>query len=313
MINSDELKNFILDNPKLVTRKESKNYPGLYVIKYSKKVFYDALWSVDPILEECRGLVVDSDYKPVIRPFQKVFNYTENGVTIDDSDLVEYSRKVNGFMAGLTKMSSGELVVSTTGSLDSDFVGYAKMYLDKISPDSLECGVTHLFEICHPEDPHIIPETFGAYYLGARDIETGITEWSFTQEYEEAAGQSKVADYKKYRQTPAYFFLERETCTFGELRKKLKECDHEGFMVRSLTTGVVLKLKSPYYLVNKFLARIGSEKLITGIRTGSIKERVDEEYYNLIDHVASNIDEFVQMSEEQRLDLTREFLEFNTK
>lgn len=311
MINSQELKDFILKNPKLVTCKESKTYPGLFVVKYTKSVFFKALWNENKLLEECRGLVVDKDFNPVIRPFQKVFNYQENGTFIDPSDEVEYCKKINGFMAALT-LVDGKPVVSTTGSLDSDFVEYAKKYLDELEGDTLEEGLTYLFEICHTEDPHIIPEDEGAYLLGWRDVKSGETTWSFSELYENSVAASKMMGNYESRiemeKDLGYQTLDRYTATFGKVLKEVKECKHEGFMVRSLKTGVVLKLKSPHYLVSKFLARVGSEKLIEGVKNGSIKARIDEEYYDLADNIKDNIDTFSALSEEDRLVYIRKFL-----
>jgi hypothetical protein len=41
----------------LLTRKESTRYPGLFVKKYTRKVFYDNLWSENDELLEARGHV----------------------------------------------------------------------------------------------------------------------------------------------------------------------------------------------------------------------------------------------------------------
>ena len=44
-MNIEELRDFIVNNPKLVTRRESVKYPGLYVIKYKRDVFFKNLWN----------------------------------------------------------------------------------------------------------------------------------------------------------------------------------------------------------------------------------------------------------------------------
>ena len=43
----------------LIIKKQSTRYPGLYVKKYSKKVFYNGLWDTDSALLESRGHVED--------------------------------------------------------------------------------------------------------------------------------------------------------------------------------------------------------------------------------------------------------------
>jgi len=56
-----------------------KQVGKLKVVKYARKVFYDNLWEVHPLLKECRGLVLDLDNNVVAHPFTKVFNIGENG------------------------------------------------------------------------------------------------------------------------------------------------------------------------------------------------------------------------------------------
>ena len=67
MIDIKKIREFVENNPGLVTRKESIRYPGLFVLKYKRKVFYDNLWT--PELQELRGLVVDEDWNIVVHPF----------------------------------------------------------------------------------------------------------------------------------------------------------------------------------------------------------------------------------------------------
>lgn len=109
----------------LVKKKTYAN--GLSVFKYSRKVFYDQLWNTDPLLLEARGIVLDDDGNKVVWPFTKVFNYGENGAgeLLEASTPVVAPRKVNGFMAAC-RYWNGELIVSTTGSLDSDFAVLAR-------------------------------------------------------------------------------------------------------------------------------------------------------------------------------------------
>ena len=100
----------------LVTKKTYVN--GLSIYKYTRKVFFDNLWHLDDRLLDARGLVLDANNKVV---FSKVFNYKENGVTVDLEKEIIAVRKVNGFMTAMT-LHKGELLFSSTGSLDSNYV-----------------------------------------------------------------------------------------------------------------------------------------------------------------------------------------------
>lgn len=290
MITDMQLKEFCEKNSHLVTRRESKNYPGLFVIKYKNKVFYDNLWT--PELCEFRGLVVDNDWNVVVRPFTKVFNRHERGTDIDRDAMVTAVRKINGFMAAVTNHEKYGLIVSTTGSLDSDFVGMAKEMLpEHVVP---LVGYTYLFEICHPKDPHIIEEKLGAYLIGARNVSTGTMLPEVELDQIPFIGGTKDV----YRP-------EWKTVRFSDIVQETKTCKHEGFMVYS--DSVSLKIKSPYYLTKKFFARVNSKKL-TPLWLVQNKANFDEEYYPLIDNISTNLLEFSNMNEEQRKTYIQEFL-----
>ena len=285
MINTKELKEYIESNPSLVTRRESTNYPGLFVIKYTRRVFYDALWN--DVLEECRGLVVDKDWNVVIRPFKKIYNHTERGVTMKPYDKVIMVEKVNGFMGALTFVN-GQPVISTTGSLDSPFVEMAKEMLMPFLPTwpTIE-NVTYLFEIVHKDDPHIIKEDVGVYLIGIRHIKTG---YMFSEE-----GLDNVAMSIELRRPK---WVETE---FWDAEQRAKLTKLEGYVVRSLEEDLTLKIKSPYYLTLKAAARKKDIMMLN-------KAFVDEEFYALIDNIKENEEMFNALDEQERLEYMKEFL-----
>lgn len=301
------LQEFVESNPKLVTRKESKNYPGLYVLKYTRKVFYDNLWNTSPHLLDCRGTIVDVNYDPVITPFTKIFNYKENGagMTIKPHQFVLVTKKVNGFMAGLTNVN-GRLIVSTTGSLDSDFVGYAQEYLKDIPVKMIPKNLTYMFEICHPSDPHIIKEKEGAHFLGIVERDTLNHHYKFD---DSIIIEDAVNNFPQFGIHVDDDDGEPVCIQFHELLTKIKTVAHEGYVVISPVSGETFKIKSPYYLFNKFLARIGTDKLISGIKHGTIKQRIDEEYYPIIDTLVEyGVESFSELEEQNRLSLLKEWI-----
>ena len=125
----DLLKEYVETNEHLVSMRESVAYPSLFVLKYKKKVFFDGLWN--EFLEECRGTIVDKDFNVVSRPFTKIYNYgiEAKAPKLADDTVVTAYRKVNGFMAAVT-WYNGDILISTTGSTDSEFVGYIKEMID---------------------------------------------------------------------------------------------------------------------------------------------------------------------------------------
>jgi hypothetical protein len=296
-----KLKEFVEVNPKLVTRKESKRYPGLFVLKYAKRVFYDNLWHLSPLLLECRGLVVDKDYNVIIKPFTKVFNHHENGTNIDRDEECTVVRKVNGFMGVATyaPQITDRIIYSTTGSLDSDFVDLIEKHVKPFEHRLKECIPTsHIFEICDESDPHIIYEEPGAYLIGASDIPQG-SAGEMALDY--TAGMWDMKRPEAYYRIP-----------FSQVVKMAKECKHEGYMVYGRVSHTALKIKSPYYLVSKFLARAGEAKLIDLLVKNdrqAFRQRFDEEFYDLLDHLIENKEQFIGADEQTRISIVQRFLE----
>ena len=300
-MNKDELKEFVLANPRLVSMKPAGD--GIFVLKYSKRVFYDNLWN--DFLEECRGTIVDDDFNVVSRPFTKIYNYgvEDKAPVLDDNTQVTAFRKVNGFMVAVT-VRNGELLVSTTGSTANDYVDYAKEMMAVHAPltDWLIVlntadteGMTFMFECVHPKDPHIIVEKPGMYLLGYRE-----------NSWDSKVGHNPftIIDLASMLNC---FHAESMTTNMLQLKALAKECRHEGFVLYT-GDGLSAKIKSPYYLTSKWVARNPrTDKLVN--MEADIKKNLDEEYYPLVDAIRANIVEYTAMDEQARLSWVRNYLE----
>ena len=284
-------KEWLESNKNLVTLKQSTKYPDLFVIKYKNKVFYDNLWT--PALLQCRGLVLDKDYNVVVRPFDKIFNYMENGTTFDRDDICTYTRKVNGFMGAMTYSGKYGYIYSTTGSLDSDYAKLVEKHLKQYEDYLNKPGLTVLFEICDYNDPHIIKEDLGAYLIGAV---WSTNDWRMGYHETECTLDDMASMYGLKR-------FNSKVGRFSDIVKESKECKHEGFVVRLQDNqSKLLKLKSPYYLTTKFLARKRGDKLIELLDNAQqAKKTIDEEYYPLLDCLHDIKEEFVLLPEQDRI------------
>lgn len=298
MINPQELKELVENYPKLVTAKRSIRHPELRILKYTKKVFYDNLWNAHPLLVECRGLVVDNDYNVVVKPFTKVFNYQENGTKIDRDELCTIVRKVNGFL-GVATPWKDQVIISTTGSLDSKYVDLADKWVEpfkeKINRFSTD-SISFAFEIVDKSDPHIISEKEGAYLIGAQYLD-GVKANEYDLDYE----------WDKYYMgnfRPEW----KSDIRFSDVLKLVKTVKYEGFMVYGQESGTVLKLKSPYYLTSKFFGRMGVDRLLKGLDKQS-NFGIDEDFYPVVDYLRYNKDQFIQMDEQEKIKFVRDFIE----
>lgn len=300
-MNKELLKEFVLSNPRLVSMKPAGD--GIFVLKYSKRVFYDNLWN--DYLEECRGTIVDADFNVVSRPFTKIYNYgvEDKAPVLDDNTQVTAFRKVNGFMVALT-VRNGELLVSTTGSTANDYVDYAREMMAVHAPltDWLIVlntadteGMTFMFECVHPNDPHIIVEKPGMYLLGYRE-----------NSWDSRVGHNPftIMDLASMLNC---FHAESITTNMVRIKEIAKECKHEGFVFYT-EDGRSAKIKSPYYLTSKWVARNPrTDKLVN--MEADIKKNLDEEYYPLVDAIRANIVEYTAMDEQARLSWVRNYLE----
>ena len=290
----DELAGYVKANSKLVSMKPAGD--GIYVLKYKKKVFYDNLWN--DFIAECRGTIVDDEFNVVSRPFTKIYNYgiEKEAPVLPADTVVDVYRKVNGFMVAVT-WHNGGLLVSTTGSTDGDFVAMARELID-VERYRRVCAewynTTFMFECVHRNDPHIIPETEGMYLLGYRP-----KDWT-----------SKVSLTPKMLRMLEIEFgtipVEHFRMSMAELLNAVKSVRHEGFVFYT-ADGVSAKIKSPYYLTSKWVARNPrTDKLVDLNR--DIKQNLDEEFYPLVDAIRANIVEYTAMDEQARLAWVRKQL-----
>lgn len=273
----------------MYTLKESKRYPGLFIKKYKRKVFYNNLWNEE--LLESRGKVLLADGTIVINPFTKIFNYQENGATIPDDEVCLFVNKINGFMAAATYVPQvGKVVVSTTGSLDSDYVKLAEKYINKKLIKKERIKATFIFEICDSSDPHIIAEEQGIYLIGLRYLDDAnkYTSYVFKELYLDEVAKRLGCKRPHW-----------DIATFKQIKDYVKFSKREGVVVYGKTT--TLKLKSPYYLVSKAVARIKDISKLD-------KTRVDEEFYPLIEYIKT-MQDFNEIPEQERLNIIRTYYE----
>lgn len=302
MMNKDTVKRFVEGNLNLISKKET-SIPGVYVLKYKNKCFYDSIWN--ETIENTRGAVIDSDYNLIANPFRKIYNYgiEKNAPKIDDDEMVTAIRKVNGFMLAVS-LFNDDFLFSTTGSIDSKYAEMGKeIFWNQNDPDSDDVkhlkmmmkatNSTYLYECVHPDDPHIIPEDVGVYYLGHRK-----NEWDGRFSYPKTPSIGGISLCCGIAPEILYVSMK-------EIKEKVKTVNHEGYVIYT-DDGRATKIKSPYYLVKKFLARCNKpEKLLDP----KIKQNIEEEYYPLVDKVQEDIKYFTMLSEQDRLKYIRTFIE----
>lgn len=278
--------------------------------KYSKRTFWDGLWNESPYLLKARGLVLDVAGNIVSHPFDKVFNYLENGTGQDlpPQSPVIAVEKLNGYLGVLSAhpVKRGQLLTHTQGAFEGEFVDMfdellrASGRLGAITKFVGTNDVTLMFEVLHPNDPHIIEygaQQHGVWLIGVRGKSEHALPWTET-------AVDRVATELGLRR-PAW-----KRTTFGVLLDELGACRTEGWMVRedSAKQLPLLKLKSPYYLTTKFLGRLSGSRIkhMYG-NPANFKQTVDEEFYGLVDALVARTpqDELLAMADVERVALVR--------
>jgi hypothetical protein len=100
-------------------------------------------------------------------------------------------------------------------------------------------------------------------------------------------------------ETLGCYSVESYHYTMAELMAEAKSVKHEGFVFYT-ADGTSAKIKSPYYLTLKWVARNPRTDKLVDLNK-DIKYNIDEEYYPLIDAIRANIYEYTAMDEQERL------------
>lgn len=288
--------------------KTSSQYPDLRLLKYSHRVK-----RFDAALLEMRGLVLDKYNHIIVRPFKKVFNYSERlaknsrfPLKIEDSHCIDAVVKVDGFLGCCTFVDlphehpsyaasfNRQVLYSTTDSLDNSYAQMTKKHcqayeaLFRSYPNH-----TFLFEINDAAAPHTIQEALGETLIGAVEVISGNM---FSQDRLDEIGETYAI------RRPARL---RNIC-FGELKELLKSLQHEGFMVfDSHSQALLFQLKSSHYLISTFFSYNKKYRLEDRLN----KHRLGEAFYPLIEHIQAQQKHFNQLNEAEKIDYIRRFLQ----
>lgn len=278
---------------------------GRSILKYGRTVFYKGLWLTDPLLVEARGHVFDAHGDQIVFPPTKVFNYLENnaGAGIPDDQRVQAVRKVNGFLACVTFVD-GEMLVTTTGSLSSEYTIMAQEVLAGLDWEFARSltwyrneQYTLHFEIVHKDDPHICFELPGAYLIGCKMAN------GFSRSERDLDDMAYDLDAMR----PGHFVM-----SFGEMKELIHEVQHEGFMILNLDTGnTMFKWKSPFYLTKKFLMRMSKHKAREMFEDKiKFKMSLDEEFYGVFDFIMENynLEAWMNLNDQDRRAVMEEYM-----
>lgn len=207
----------------------------------------------DPIVIECRSLILDTDFNVVSRSFDRFFNL---GEALDVSPEIDWNKascfeKVDGSLIKIYN-HKGVWYIATRGTAYADSgvngfdITFKEIVLKSLSVDEEDfqaiCGSnldrewTYIFEVTSVENRVVKRyEGYTLHYLAARHNQTG----EYGDDYEkQAALRIGAVEVKEYK------FSNVEECL--ETIKNLKDLD-EGYVVYQ-DGKPISKIKSPAYI-----------------------------------------------------------------
>jgi len=140
-----------------ITKRKHDDF-DLWILNYSNKTQFDGKWGKYTL--QCRGLIVDSDWNIIARPFKKFFNYGEldgYGVRLPNEPF-QVTEKMDGSL-GISYFVNDIPYLSTRGSFHSPQADKANKLLRgkyNKSLNKLRKDRTYLFEIVYPDNRIVV-------------------------------------------------------------------------------------------------------------------------------------------------------------
>ncbi len=261
---------------------------NLYILNYTAKTQYE--WKWDETTVNCRGLIVDDQYRVVERPFKKFFtidqltqlrNYVHNLYGLKFSSIEKSTfrsfEKMDGSLGVLywDHWTGAEKVpmIATRGSFESDQAKKGCELIQKYNCTSLNRNYTYLFEIVYPENRIVV--NYGSdeklVLIAVIDKLTGADAWW---------------EYNRIRQECIFpVAQEYPISTFKELEEaaKVAKDNFEGYVL-VFENGFRLKFKyDEYKRLHRLLTGVSErtvwDMLSTGADEASFLEQVPDEFY----------------------------------
>ena len=238
---------------------------GISSFNFTRNAFYKKNWNEYTC--KARGLFIDTAKdKVVARGYEKFFNINERKETELEHLLVKFKDKItcykkeNGFL-GILSLVNGKLFLASKSTNKGEFAEYFQKIFDNSGIDKVKL-ITYLknhdvslaFEVIDVEnDPHIIKYDKSKIVL----LDIIYNKYEFEKEpYEKVVALAKVLGcecktiYKEFDNVRDFHKWYLENTDEEDLSKD----DIEGVVIES--SGIMTKLKFPYYNFWKFMRRV---------------------------------------------------------
>ncbi len=255
----------------------SQKHPSadLHIYNYSPKAQFERVWNEWTL--QCRGLIMDSSYRIVARPFQKFFNLEEHHSSEIPTESFEVYEKMDGSL-GILYWIDDKPFIATRGSFDSEQSLKATQLLYERYSHTwlyLNPGYTYLFEIIYPTNRIVVNygDTEDIVLLAIIDNTTG--------------QDVPLADI-------GFPIVQRyDGITDLKMLKSLQEGNKEGFVIR-FSSGFRVKVKFEEYVrLHRLLTQVSSktiwEQLSANQPLDQLLEKVPDEFYDWVKKTVADL------------------------
>ena len=292
--NNENWREILAESPYCITIKDDEEFT---LLKYSQ---IESDFN-DEMVRECRGLIIDQNFKPVCVPFYKFGNYGEPYADNIDWSTAKVEEKIDGSLIKVWNYE-GKWIVSTNGTIvaykarigsdidneiavDTKYANFDELFQEAAKKVGLDVNAlnpqyTYMFELVSPDNRVVVPyETIDLYHIGTRDNDS-LKELEIID-----IGIKKPKTYTVNNLNELI-----------EMASKLRYSE-EGYVVKDAEYRRI-KVKSPSYVaVSHLINGMNAKRLLELLRTNEVDEFLTyfPEYKPHIDTLKNKIDNLVEI------------------
>lgn len=263
----------------------------LCIYNYTQSAQYEGVWNNETL--QCRGLIMDSSYSIVARPFPKFFNLQEainKGEQLPAEDFV-VTEKMDGSL-GILYWEGDKPALATRGSFISDqAIKGTEILHQKYEHLTFNPQYTYLFEIIYPQNRIVVD--YGAMedivLLAVLHTETGIE-----LPYEELL---------EFRYT---FPIVKKYDGIKDFSKIEARANSEGYVI-AFVSGQRFKIKFDEYVrLHRLVTGVNARRIWDLLRNkqplDELLDRVPDEFFAWVRHIVDRLDHEYGVIERQAID-----------
>lgn len=235
-----------------------KSKDNLLLFSYTKEVAYEGNWTFFERI--CRGLILNTDGEIIARPFDKFFNWEQDGY-ISSGNIVAVSEKLDGSLGILYRQDGYKL--ATPGSFDSEQAIWGTEFLKRYDLSDLPEDLTLLFEIIYPENRNVVN------YEERKELVLLAIRNRFTGNYISIEEIDNIWAKKYGFNTPKRF-----AASVQEIIDNIKtlDADHEGYVV-DFDDGQKFKFKGDRYCeLHRLLSGVTFKNALIAVRDNTVNK-----------------------------------------